>query len=194
MRCRIRSANTGQGPIAQRRPRWTRDGSLLVFAVCSRRRRFSRVSGGEGPGTAGRHPALAGMTPELLSVKLMGRCDRARRRLARVGRDPLRNNDFAFCAAASVDEGDPADPGGDPSAGDPFGLFRPRAAWAPRLPALRSHRGTDGREHRDPSDEPANHRVRNHGRTLRRLPDSLCRIPHTSIERQFEFVQTGMAE
>ena len=183
------------GPVALAGPSWARNGSYLVLRRLTQDvdgfRRFVRRAAAD---LARRHPGLAGLTPELLAGKLMGRwrsgapvtlaphADRPG-----LGEDPLANNDFAFaapgeptaCAATSADGGNGDDPG------DPLGLRCPRAAHIRR--AYPRGAATPGLT--EASIET--HRLLRRSiafRDARRERGILFLAYQTSIERQFEFV------
>jgi Dyp-type peroxidase family len=161
-----------RGPVVTGGPPWTRDGSLLVV----RRLRqdvaafhaFVRTAARE---LAARHPALAGLTPEALAARLMGRWASG----APLVRSPDRDrpelaagNDFAYARD-----------------GDALGLVCPRAAHVRRAYP---------RDAATSALTEAN--IETHRLLRRSIPYGtatgecglLFLAYQTSIERQFEFI------
>jgi Dyp-type peroxidase family len=190
------------GPVTGGGPPWTRDGSLLVV----RRLRqdvdgFHRFLRGAAEELSSRHPALAGLTPEQLGAKLMGRWPSGAP-LAKapdadrpgLGEDPHANNDFAFAAptpgasTAGASSARASTAGG--SAGDPLGLFCPRAAHIrrayPRGAATAGLTAANIETHRMIRRSIAFGAGAGDGPAAERGIVFLAY--QTSIERQFEFV------
>lgn len=188
------------GPVAEAGPGWARNGSFLVF----RKMRqdvpgFDAFVRSAAERLAREHPALAGLTPEKLAARLVGRWKSGApvvrtpdADLPELARDDCADNHFDYVRPGSPLRGGPGECSDDEhprSPGDPAGVRCPHAAH------IRKAYPRD-----DPIPGGGRTRAQMH-RLLRRgiaygppppAPEErglLFMAYQTSFERQFEFVQ-----